>query len=332
MLTVAVGIIGMGYAGFRHLSAVRSVAGVRVTAVADSVAIDAAKVGEGVTIHRDWERMLDPRKSPSINAVIICSPHHLHAPMVERALQAGVHVLLEKPLAATIEDARRIAELSQRCGQRVMMGMTHRFYPPMREARELVRSGRLGKIVAVEDRIVEPISPRVTGWLLTRAMAGGGVALTNGIHMLDRLAWLTGQELTFHSGAAGWTQGLGDIEDTATMQLTLADGTPVTLLASWIKREGELDDELTVYGTGGTLRVWSWRGWQFEPAGLPVERHEPYRSADDFSERVRIGMKAQMDCFASVIGGEATDCPSPSQVLARQEIINQFYQSLPAKT
>src|SRR5262249_20637720 len=146
------------------------------------------------------------------------------------------HVLLEKPLAAAIEDARRIADLSRRSDRRVMMAMTHRFYPPMREARELVQSGRMGTIVAVEDRIIEPISSRLTAWLLTRALAGGGVALTNGIHMLDRVAWLLGQSLTFHSGAAGRTQALGDVEDTATMQLTLADATPVTLLASWIKR------------------------------------------------------------------------------------------------
>src|SRR5262249_19733765 len=157
----------------------------------------------------------------------------------EHALKAGKHVLLEKPLGATIEDARRIAELSQRSDRVVMMGMTHRFYPPMTQARELMRSGRLGRIVAVEDRIIEPISSRVTGWLLNRALAGGGVALTNGIHMLDRVAWLLGQELVFRSGAAGHTQELGDIEDTATMQLTLADGTPVALLASWIKRAGD---------------------------------------------------------------------------------------------
>jgi len=324
-MTINLGIIGMGFAGFRHLAAARAVAGVHVIAVADLTTIDPVKVGEGVTIHQDWQRLLEDRR---VDAVVIGSPHHLHAAMVEDALKAGKHVLLEKPLASTIEDARRIVELARRSDCVVIVGMTHRFYPPMREARELVQSGRLGRIVAVEDRIVESLVARISGWFFSRAMAGGGVALTNGIHMLDRVSWLLGQALTFHSGAAGRTQALGDVEDTASMQLTLADGTPVALLASWIKRAGASDDELTVYGTGGTLRVWSWRGWRFEPAGMPAEPHENYKASDDLHDRIRIGMEGQMDLFASAIRGETTDYPTPEQILASQEIVHRFYQSI----
>src|SRR5262249_24441817 len=143
---------------------------------------------------------------------------------------------------------------------------------------DLIREGGLGQIYAVEERIVECGSADyLPKWLTTRALAGGGVALSNGIHMIDRIAWVCGQRLRFHAGVASWSQNLGEMEHIALLHLSLADGAPVQLLASWPRRDGLLDDELTVYGTKGTLRIWAWRGWRFDSVAGKSEEYRSYR-------------------------------------------------------
>jgi predicted dehydrogenase len=128
------------------------------------------------------------------------------------------------------------------------------------------------------------------------------VALTNGVHMLDRIAALTGQSITFEYGRAGFKAKLGDVEDTATLSLSLSDGTPVQVLAAWPRGGSACDDELTLYGTGGTLRVWAWRGWRFEPlAGTEAP-----------SETASYSPEADSTAAAA---------------LAAQELIEEFYLS-----
>jgi predicted dehydrogenase len=244
-------------------------------------------------------------------------------------------VLIEKPLAATVAEARSIVQAARGAGRVLMVEMTHRFYPPVRAARELVQSGRLGKLFAVQDTIIDPVNPELMApWLFQRASAGGGVALTNGIHMLDRIAWVCGQRLRFHSGLASWSQQVGDVEDTATMQLTLEDGTPVALLAAFPRTRAAVDNELTLYGTGGTLRVWSWRGWRFEPAGSELlaggqpEEHAAYPPDAEHATKVQVAMMAALTEFVAAITEGRTPNPDPAEIVAAQELVEQFYQQV----
>ena len=163
---------------------------------------------------------------------------------------------------------------------------------------------------------------------MQRDVAGGGVALTNGIHMLDRIAYVCGQPLTLVGGSAGYTQQLGDVEDTAAMQLRLADGTPAHLLASWVRGGQGTDDELTIYGTGGTLRVWAWRGWRFEPIDGCAEERACYDPKDNTFVRGRIGMAGAIREFVSAVTDERDTDPLPEEALAAQAIIDEFYRGI----
>ena len=154
------------------------------------------------------------------------------------------------------------------------------------------------------------------------------MALTNGIHMLDRIGWVCGQDLTYHHGAAGWTQQQGDVEDTAMMQLSLADGTPVSLLAAWPRTDGTVDDELTVYGPAGTLRIWAWRGWRFEPMLGAPEEESSYPSDADPPARVRVGMTGALREFASAVVEGRPARPSAGEILEIQAIVDRFYRQV----
>lgn len=321
---LGLGIIGMGGVGRQHYQACGELPRIAVLAVAEtSPSGDLAETVK-VPIHADWRRLID---NDDIDAVSICLPHHLHAETTIAALQAGKHVLLEKPIAATADEARQIIDAARMAERALMIEMTHRFYTPVRAGRDLIRAGRLGRVFAVEDRIVAPVSRgQLPGWILERRFAGGGVALTNGIHMLDRIAWVCGQPLRFHDGVAGWTHEHGDVEDTASMQLSLADGSPAVLLASWPRGKGPSDDELTVYGTKGTLRVRAWRGWRFEPHDGPPEEESSYPERHDVPTRVTTGMTGALAEFAGAILERRTPRPSGEDVLPSQEIVEQFYQ------
>jgi predicted dehydrogenase len=323
---VLLGIIGMGYAGRQQCQAATSVESIRVVAAAEASPGGGKSLPADLQVYRDWRPLL---KGSEVSAVSICLPHHLHAEVAIAALQAGKHVLIEKPLAMTLAEAESIVEAARAAGRMLMVEMTHRFYPPVLAAREMVLSGRLGRIYAVEDRIIDPVVPeRMAPWMFRRRLAGGGVALTDGIHMIDRVAWVCGQALRFHSGIAGWTHHLGDVEDSAAMQLSLVDGTPVAILTSFPRSIAPLDDELTIYGSRGTLRVWAWRGWRFEPAGGPAEERTSYPADADHFARVRVGMAGALAEFAAAISERRPPSPTPEDALAAQRILEAFYAHL----
>lgn len=317
------GIIGLGNIGRFHVQAALANSQVDLVAIADPRPPD--QVPQNVTWYQRWEEML---VRSDLDAISVCVPHHLHAPMTLAALEAGKHVLVEKPLALTVEEGRGLLQKAAETDRVLMVELTHRFYPAMQQAKAFLESGKLGGIYAVEDRIVEAVSSQLLPWLQSRAQAGGGVALTNGVHMLDRVAALTGQSLTFEHGRAGFKANLGNVEDTAALSLSLEDGTPVQLLAAWPRGGSACDDELTLYGTGGTLRVWAWRGWRFEPvSGIepPIETAS-YAAEANIAARVAAGVSNALQEFVEAIATHHAPHLTADAALKAQELVEEFYR------
>jgi predicted dehydrogenase len=96
--------------------------------------------------------------------------------------------------------------------------------------------------------------------MFSKPAAGGGVGLTSGIHLLDHIAWITGQPLTLDCARFGYSQCLGDVEDLAAFSLHAAGGAPVQILLGWKFQDDSLRGELTIFGTKGTLSVQGWQG------------------------------------------------------------------------
>lgn len=322
---LGLGIIGFGNIGRQHYSVALANPNLEVKAVADPHLLQEGLLPATAAFH-DWQELLH---DPQIEAVSICVPHHLHYPITMAALEAGKHVLVEKPLGLTVREGHELIEYARQRGCTMMVELTHRFYPAVREAQRFVQAGHLGEIFAVEDRIVESVGAQITPWLQDKKMAGGGVALTNGIHMLDRIAALTSQKLVFLSGTAGYSGGLGNIEDTSAMLLCLENGAPVQVLASWSRGNKITDDELTIYGTQGTLRIWAWRGWRFEPShGAPAKEKHCFETSATADERIQAGVAGAMQEFVSAIKEKRQPNPVPQAALAAQKLIEQFYANI----
>jgi predicted dehydrogenase len=147
----------------------------------------------------DWTRLLS---RSDIDLVDVCTPGDTHAEIAVAALQAGKHVLCEKPLANSVEEAETMVRAAERAGERgirSMVGFTYRRVPAIAYARQLVAEGRLGRILHVrgaylQDWLVDPESPLT--WRLQKERAGSGALGDIGAHIVDLAQFVTGETLT----------------------------------------------------------------------------------------------------------------------------------------
>jgi phthalate 4,5-cis-dihydrodiol dehydrogenase len=184
-----VGIIGAGSFGEQHARAIHEVDGLQVVAASrtEATALQAFVEQFDGTPYTDYQALL---ADANVDTVVIATPHHIHTDIVLRALQAGKHILLEKPMAPTLQECQQITDAVQATDLKFMVGHVNHFARAYQVAKQVVESGEVGEIVlgqaAVQKYWFESYRRH---WHLDRA-TGGGVWLTVGIHPLDRMTWL----------------------------------------------------------------------------------------------------------------------------------------------
>lgn len=128
---------------------------------------------------------------PRVDAVYVCTPHHLHREHVALATSEGKHALVEKPIAATLDDAQAMIRLADTAGITLMVAENWRFHPAMLETKRLVDAGRLGQVRLIQLQEQYPFRP--TGWRNRAEFNGGGVLIDGGIHKVSALSYLAGR-------------------------------------------------------------------------------------------------------------------------------------------
>jgi phthalate 4,5-cis-dihydrodiol dehydrogenase len=144
---IGVGIIGAGHFGAVHARALAGLGNARLVAACrnDVSAVGLFLAEHGGRAYTDWRALLD---DPSVDVVVIATPHDLHRDIAIACLAAGKHVMLEKPMAVTIEDCDAIAEAAAMAPGALMIGHVPRYFAPMQAAIEIIASGRIGRPVA----------------------------------------------------------------------------------------------------------------------------------------------------------------------------------------
>jgi predicted dehydrogenase len=253
-----VGIIGFGKAGRQHAAAARLSGEAEVVAVADP-APGAAQAAEaiGACCWSDYEAMLD---GVDLDAVVVSLPHAALPEAAMGAARRGRHVLLEKPMAATSAAAREVIDACREANVRLMVNFVHRFRAEYRQAHVTIAAGAIGRPVLVIDAMASGRSD-LPGWVWDHETAGGGMMMYNGIHSLDRLAWLAGSPIARISGAMGTFCYPVAGEDSAIAAITFRNGT----LGLVVQHKSDAPDipstwETTIHGTGGRINVVSERG------------------------------------------------------------------------
>jgi len=316
------GIIGYGYTGQQHARAIATLERVSLKSIAEPD--EQKRALAPVEAVSDYRLVVE---DDSIQAVTVCLPHHLHEEVASAALLAGKHVLVEKPLAISVQAGKALCDLAKATKRVLMVEMTHRFLPPLLHAKKLVASGEIGEIMAIDEVLVEDVGlfGALPEWLLDRKQAGGGVGLTSGIHLLDHLSWISQQGLTLQSATFACGEELGSIEDTAAFALKADNGAPVHVLLCWRKRGAGLDGHLTIVGTRRSLKVWPW-GWIRIQSDTNTSEESFFPEQSTIAERALVGMRGALQEFVDAIRQNRPPDPPPEESLASQAMIEEAYQ------
>ena len=187
-------------------------------------------------------------EAPDVDAVYIALPNDLHEPWAIAALEAGKHVLCEKPLATDADAAARMAAAAARSGRLLMEAAMHRFHPRTAALLELVRNGTVGALRTLHAEFTFPM--RDPGNYRARPEHGGGALLDVGIYGVSTVRWLVGEEPDVVRGVAKrWASG---VDGTTTAVLGFPSGAVASVTASF---DGAEHQALHVVGTDATLRI-----------------------------------------------------------------------------
>ncbi len=248
------GLIGCGGIGALRAQALRRGSAGSLVAVsdADQVRAQGLASGFGADVARDWEALV---KREDIDAVIVSTPPHLHAEMAVAALRAGKHVLCEKPLARTPDEARRMVEAAGVSGCMLATGFNYRFYPSVQKAKALFDSGIIGELDHVRSYAGYSATGHNPAWVHDAAVMGGGAMRDNGIHLIDLTRYFMGDIVEVQGLASNRVWGFDGCEDNGFALLRSTSGRIGTLQASWTEWRG-YQLLVEVYGSLGCIRTW----------------------------------------------------------------------------
>ncbi len=250
---LGVGILGAGNFGAAHARAIARSDDVEVRAASrtDGTALAEFTARFGGRGYTDYRDLLD---DPGVDAVLVATPHDRHASIAIAAMEAGKHVLLEKPMAPSLEECDRIVDAAERAGVQLMVGHVNHFVPALEAAKAVLDAGELGEVVHARSTMQRPwMTANRRPWHLDRA-TGGGMWLTIGTHVVDQLCWLVGAEATSVAAELGTRFHDQRADDLGVAFVRYANGCSGTASAVGY-REGVFEFRTEVIGTRGVLRI-----------------------------------------------------------------------------
>jgi len=255
------GVIGCGWAGEHHAEAILSpsLAGrARVVSICDNSQDRVNARGEAWGVesrYTDYRRVL---AQSEVDAVSICTPHDLHATMAIAAAEAGKHILVEKPLACTLDEADAMIAAADRARVVLMVAENVRFNPYYLKAKELIDRGYLGDIFLVRISRLEAARQDLLlnrPWFLEAKRAGGGIMMAGGIHDLEAMRMLVGEvkSVFAYQAKKAFPEMQGD--DTSVAIVEFEDGTAGVLIESFSVSVLESSNSLEIHGSLGSIET-----------------------------------------------------------------------------
>ena len=290
---VGVGIVGVGIGSY-HMRGYAECPDAQIVAVCDINEERARKVAEEFKVPHvftDYKKMF---KLSSIDAVSVCTPNYLHAPVTIAAFEAGKHVICEKPLAMNPKEGEAMVAAGKKAKKLFMTAFNNRFRGDTQVLKKFIEAGELGDIYFAKTGWIRRKGiPGFGGWFTTKKMSGGGPLIDLGVHVLDLALWLMGNpkavtvtgttyamfgpkgEGTGQFGVAEKKGGY-DVEDLAGAFIRLDSGATVILEASWASHIRQEINYTNLIGTKGGADVSPLAIYK-DVQGMPVDITPKFR-------------------------------------------------------
>lgn len=299
MLKIA--IVGTGIIVQSHLKAISQLDDVELVAVCDINEEKAKAFSEqcGVPYFLDYKEI--PEKV-DCDAVILNIPHGLHCSASEFFLNAGKHVLVEKPMANTVEECDRMIQAAERNNKKLAIGHIQRFMGSIKTVKQIYESGELGKLcMYTENRTVNYFDESRPKWFLDKKMAGGGIVMNYGAHAFDKLFAVMGDvKITSLDAQCGNYQNDATIEGHSQIFAKFDNGVTAAITFSGYTNTGY---EAYYYFTNGALKVMNTKIEINRGTGKGFEPITPASDLTSFAE--------QLNEFHKYIKGEPSNVPTP---------------------
>ena len=260
MNKIKVAVFGCGaIAQRRHIPEYAENQHVELVAFADPNLERAQEMVElyGGKAYASYEEIL---ANEDIDAVSVCTPNYLHAPMTIAAANAGKHVLVEKPMACSIEEAEQMIEAARKNNVYLMVGHNQRLMPPHVKAKEILDSGKLGKVLTFRTSFGHP-GPEAwsvdgaDSWFFRKEEAIMGAMGDLGVHKSDFIRYLLNDEVADVASFIGTLHKEGtEVDDNATCLLRMKSGAIGTLVASWTQYKGG-DNSTILWCENGVMKI-----------------------------------------------------------------------------
>lgn len=331
MKTLRVGIAGYGVVGKRRREHIDTHSAFKTVAVSDRVLTGNGVMDDGTRYYEDYRDLL----AEDLDILFVCLSNDVAADATVKGLEKGLQVFCEKPPGRDVADIRRVVEASEKRPNQVLKyGFNHRYHDSVQEALKLIRSGDMGEVVNLRGVYGKSklISYGQTTWRTKRDLAGGGILLDQGIHMVDLLRLFAGEFTTVHSFIDNqfWNH---DVEDNAYALMRTDDGKVAMLhssATSW-RHRFHLDITLTKgaitlsgilsgsksYGAE-TLTV----AWAGDEMGDPKEQTTRFNNDPSW--------EAEVTEFANAVTqGTAIENGTANDALKTMELVYAIYQADP---
>ncbi|MCX7782985.1 MAG: Gfo/Idh/MocA family oxidoreductase [Meiothermus sp.] len=319
-----VAIAGVGVAGGWYAGIVRGLGGVELVAAMRSRGGDtgAIECGWGVPCFTTWEEVL--LQKPDV--LIVATPSGLHYAQAKAALEAGVHVLVDKPLTLKVEEALELVALARRHNRRLGVLFPRRSDPVYQAVKQALDSGVLGQPVLLSITMPYYRSPeyyRSAAWRGTWALDGGGILMNQGIHLVDLALWWLGRAVQVNALSATLTHTI-EVEDTVAVNARFENGALLNLCGTTASQPGSAHT-LELCGTRGSLRIEGEQVVRWDVPGFPRPEADPDTPTD---RQVSLaGHRRIIEDFIGAVREERDPLVSGAEGVKSLEFVEAAYAS-----
>jgi predicted dehydrogenase len=320
------GFLGVGWIGRHRMQVILDTGMVDVAAIADPSPEMAAEAGK-IAPEAKIVSTLDDVLGLGVDGIVIATPSALHAEQSIRALERGVAVFCQKPLGRTMGEVKAVVDAARKADRLLCVDLSYRFTEGMRRIREIVASGELGHVYAVDLVFHNAYGPDKL-WFYDPALSGGGCVMDLGVHLVDLALWtldnpgvgsVSGK---LFAGGAPLKDSASQVEDYAVATMELETGALVQLACSWKLQAGrDAMISATFYGTQGGVSLRNVNGSFYD---FTAERYWGTSRETITTPPDEWGGRAAADWASRLAAGERFD-PAAEELVTVARVLDRIY-------